>query len=977
MKYKTSKLFIFICILASYQIAKAEHHTGERETSESLISSQPSPLHFLKKRDESWSEADIQKALKSNQWTCDKGKLITPQKIALEYLKTHPELKTTYEQKYPHSLNQYESVETYLNEPTLFWKGVRVADETSLQSPTQDSGLGHLILARHFMKQEGNTELASLLMEVFESTDAFLMTEKRQNLKNEIAQGLSQKDSSLKEVLIKLAMSESIDEKDFYRRMIRSLRPETLEKLTVDTKLAPCDLMRLPEILKENTETAKSFVKGQGSSRKWIDQKIRDFDKESSTTRQASLLNEIQHLIKSSSESVPILLYGLSQPMKESSFTSLSKLLPEPMQKWAIHTPVGKKRLPSEVAKRDMKDIERLHFDSIKKAIKDKKLEPEEARKMLLHPGWTCHEKSLIRTDKLLRDITAKGSKEWETLQAYDKASEEMDWIGVLEKISVSSNNIEKAIVLDQFILEHPFSDRYELAEKSFQELIFQDKDHVTVLAEMALDKKKTPQPLYVRALLNQDKMGIAKFSEFAWEVPNEKQCDLIDIGDATLDVVEMLRPSMVSKLGLDTLIALRAKAYIIDTATKKLSSIKIMDALARNPTAAAEAVFSSIEKKDLEPYIAENILKDLSEEVQPVILRFLTEGTLRQKSTAIMGLNTVTAKSIASITQLAEEQTAPLYPRVHALELLQKSKEKKDLVISTIRNLMKDKEIELRKTAIISLATLEKEKVLPQLIEGLKTEDAKFYIYGLGELQEKAAPAASALVQLAEFHPAAVSKALMRIGENAIPEIRRLLSHKSTKVRSETVFSLQFFQKESWAQKVIPDLIRILQDQNETVRHQAINTLLIIGGEKFLPHWIEGFKKANSHEKFEYVYSLATLGEKAASATPHLIPLLNHSDFNLLIYTEKTLAQLGKGSVPYLVDAIKSNNSEDFNYRLIALIEKSGGSIEKEIPKLPPLNQLRLATNTCLLLESIFLKSGQAGEEAMKQLKLLPQYKK
>lgn len=242
----------------------------------------------------------------------------------------------------------------------------------------------------------------------------------------------------------------------------------------------------------------------------------------------------------------------------------------------------------------------------------------------------------------------------------------------------------------------------------------------------------------------------------------------------------------------------------------------------------------------------------------------------------------------------------------------------------------------ETRWDAILQLKLLKGDEHIPDLIRLLSDSDwiIRWCIAEkLGDFRDvRGVKALVRLLSDADFHVRKnASKALLRIGADAVPFLVPLFSHADARVRG-LVLTIVI----SMGKGIIPILENAITNQNWVVSHRIVDAIWRLGGEKvetalvrllankvvqkhvIILLGITQSKLAISHLAKSFneprlrrvvVYALYRIGEK--EAYPTIVTSLQSSSASVASLSEKIVCKIGRPMLPYLLSALKKKQAK------------------------------------------------------------------
>lgn len=212
--------------------------------------------------------------------------------------------------------------------------------------------------------------------------------------------------------------------------------------------------------------------------------------------------------------------------------------------------------------------------------------------------------------------------------------------------------------------------------------------------------------------------------------------------------------------------------------------------------------------------------------------------------------------------------------------------------------------------TASIALSKLG-EAAVPQLRKALEHPKARLYAaHALGLIGEDAKAAIPNLIAtLVQDHRDLrniVSIALSTIAKNEIKQLSEALHHSHPKVNFHIAYTLSLIGED--AREAIPDLISVLENSDTERRFMASYALGKIG-KKAVPDLSAALRHTENKIQINAAYALSLIGKDAHEAIPTLITALESSDPELQLAASVALGEIGKEAIPNLVQALSHSS--------------------------------------------------------------------
>lgn len=184
----------------------------------------------------------------------------------------------------------------------------------------------------------------------------------------------------------------------------------------------------------------------------------------------------------------------------------------------------------------------------------------------------------------------------------------------------------------------------------------------------------------------------------------------------------------------------------------------------------------------------------------------------------------------------------------------------------------------------------------VPALIEALDDHDVhirRLAVDALANVGPSAIPeVAMALQDDRPIVRQAAAETLGEFGVKALPTLVSSLDHEDAKVRHAAVRSI--FQLQPRAQAAVPRLVMALDDADSQVRGEAASALAR-GGPAVVPRLTPVFKSENRETRLLGIAVLQRMRFGIpATATPHLMSMLNDSSADVRLAAIEALAKIG-----------------------------------------------------------------------------------
>jgi HEAT repeat protein len=148
------------------------------------------------------------------------------------------------------------------------------------------------------------------------------------------------------------------------------------------------------------------------------------------------------------------------------------------------------------------------------------------------------------------------------------------------------------------------------------------------------------------------------------------------------------------------------------------------------------------------------------------------------------------------------------------------------------------------------------------------------------------------------------------------IAEYRAALGDRSSVRRSNAALGLMKMGRK--ANAAAPELIKLLQDEDDVVRYWTARALGAIDpeGKTVVPALTEALSDVDATVRLGALHSLRDIGPPAAAAAGKVVPFI--TDPRLGDRAQQTLRRMGSGAVPPLLAALKG---EDRAMRIAAIM--------------------------------------------------------
>lgn len=261
---------------------------------------------------------------------------------------------------------------------------------------------------------------------------------------------------------------------------------------------------------------------------------------------------------------------------------------------------------------------------------------------------------------------------------------------------------------------------------------------------------------------------------------------------------------------------------------------------------------------------------------------------------------------------------------------------------IPSLTALLHDKDAVIRQNAVYALKEMGKraKPAIPALLELLRSRSHGILAHAvetLGNIGPEAETAIPALVELLrnkdldlpqkEWHRSGypcpllhvrhnIATALAKIGPAAIPTLLATIREKNRDAMVEPYAVSALGNMGPKARVAIPDLIKMLNDDNSKYLSTVVNALEQIHAEPELvvPALAKTLKNNCRSTRHFAAKALKTFGPKASSAVPELIESLKDTDSTVQYAVAEALGEIGqaaKPAIPVLVELIKNEDTD------------------------------------------------------------------
>jgi HEAT repeat protein len=219
----------------------------------------------------------------------------------------------------------------------------------------------------------------------------------------------------------------------------------------------------------------------------------------------------------------------------------------------------------------------------------------------------------------------------------------------------------------------------------------------------------------------------------------------------------------------------------------------------------------------------------------------------------AIAALKRQGAPAIATLSQMAKNQKEPLKSRLFAIALLgQFGKEAKSAVPALIQAANDpNKAVRLKTITAIANIKSEAKSAVPELTQHLTTPDREIRLATINSLGKFGSDATA-----------------------AVPMLAQALEDPDPAIRTATATTLRLIGKD--ASQAVPQLIRSLHHPDRNTRSLSAQALGLIGDQAAVSALTEALKDPSSDVKGQSAAALGRIGLEARSALPELVKLLN-----------------------------------------------------------------------------------------------------
>jgi HEAT repeat protein len=226
----------------------------------------------------------------------------------------------------------------------------------------------------------------------------------------------------------------------------------------------------------------------------------------------------------------------------------------------------------------------------------------------------------------------------------------------------------------------------------------------------------------------------------------------------------------------------------------------------------------------------------------------------------------------------------------------------------------------------------------VPALITFLDSEDFSVRyaaVGGLGDIGSEAADAIPKLIEILKEEGESSHEAkrtLSQIGAVAVPALIELLSSEDQLTRQSAAITLGWIGTE--AEDAVPFLVEALNQETDYEYYYDViaGALGEIGKnpEIAVPALVELYR---SRKTVAAIEALGNFGSAAKIAIPDLVAALSQ-DFYSSYYASLALGNIGRDSVPYLIEALKNEN-EDVRASAVFSLVVVGKNGEAAVPAL------------------------------------------
>jgi HEAT repeat protein len=188
------------------------------------------------------------------------------------------------------------------------------------------------------------------------------------------------------------------------------------------------------------------------------------------------------------------------------------------------------------------------------------------------------------------------------------------------------------------------------------------------------------------------------------------------------------------------------------------------------------------------------------------------------------------------------------------------------------------------------------------------------------------------------------MAMALGSIGQEAMPYLIKALSDKDPMVRGTAVLAIGSVtpggeRPSSTVIKAVPEIAKLVRDQDRLVRSNACDTLRHVGKEAAtaIPALIQALRDEDEYVRGRAADALGSMGPTAAPAVPYLIKALKDRRDPVRSLAAEALGRIGrkaKAAVPELIESL-TNGDPFLQYSAADALGSIGPDAKAAIPAL------------------------------------------
>ena len=280
---------------------------------------------------------------------------------------------------------------------------------------------------------------------------------------------------------------------------------------------------------------------------------------------------------------------------------------------------------------------------------------------------------------------------------------------------------------------------------------------------------------------------------------------------------------------------------------------------------------------------------------------------------------------------------------------------------VDTLNKSLSDTEQLVRVAAARAIVQIENrtpesiKRVLPELINGLKSDHEEISTEAIRALAAIGQPAVTAVQELVGNHHSRACinacEALAAIGTDAGTSIDQLIAAAKSsdpKLRWHAIHAIGQLGPE--AKSAIPTLIGFLADSDVQIAFVTEQSLQQIG-KPSISALIEGLK--DDKRRMSVVRVITGIGPDAADAVPQLAPLLQNANPELQREVVLALAAIGSAAKSTAPELIKLLEDAKFPFRQVAAFALGKLRVSESVPSLK--RSLEVPNNAILRLASVW----------------------